>query len=206
LRGAVDNLKRLDTGEGSWLPNATATYGTALVLAGQSTEARRVLEESLRSGKVAGPSLADTHNALGLSALSSNDAAGALEHFQKALETAGPPEAPTRIRAAAVLGAGMAQLELGKLKEAEQTLQAADAAYRQIYQLPTPALADVQVARGRVAMLEGRADDAAKLFTQADEFWQHYEAKSRWAREASQWRQRQAVQAAKNRARPTGSE
>jgi eukaryotic-like serine/threonine-protein kinase len=203
LRGAVHDLKRLDTGEGSWLPNATATYGTALVLAGQNTEARRVLQESLSSGKVAGPSLADTHNALGLSALSSNDAAGALEHFQKALETAGPPEAPTRIRAAAVLGAGMAQLELGKLQEAEQTLQAADAAYRKIYQLPTPALADVQVARGRVAMLEGRADDAAKLFTEADEFWQHYEAKSRWAREASQWRQRQA---ATNRARPAGSE
>jgi len=204
LRGAVQDLKRLDTGEGSWLPNATATYGTALVLAGQNAEARRVLQESLSSGKVAGPSLADTQNALGLCALSSNDAAGALEHFQKALETAGPADPPTRIRAAAVLGAGMAQLELGKLKEAEQTLQQADAAYRKIYQLPTPALADVQVARGRVAMLEGRADDAAKLFTEADEFWQRYEAKSRWAREASQWREQQAAQSTTNRSRPAG--
>jgi len=151
-----------------------------------------VLQESLSSGKAAGPALADTHNALGLSALSSNDAAGALEQFQKALETAGPPEPPTRIRAAAVLGAGMAQLELGKLKEAEKTLQEADAAYRKIYQLPTPALADVQVARGRVAMLEGRANDASKLFSEADEFWRKYDAKSRWAREASQWRERPA--------------
>jgi hypothetical protein len=206
LRGAVNDLQRLDTGEGSWLPNATATYGTALVLAGQNAEAQRVLQESLSSGKAAGPALADTQNALGLSALSSNDAAGALEHFQKALETAGPPEAPTRIRAAAVLGAGMAQLELGKLQEAEQTLQEADAAYRKIYQLPTPALADVQVARGRVAMLEGRADDAAKLFTAADEFWQRYEAKSRWAREASQWRERQAAQKTTRETRPAGSE
>ena len=206
LRGAVNDLQRLDTGEGSWLPNATATYGTALVLAGQNAEAQRVLQESLSSGKAAGPALADTQNALGLSALSSNDAAGALEHFQKALETAGPPEAPTRIRAAAMLGAGMAQLELGKLQEAEQTLQEADAAYRKIYQLPTPALADVQVARGRVAMLEGRADDAAKLFTAADEFWQRYEAKSRWAREASQWRERQAAQKTTRETRPAGSE
>ena len=206
LRGAVNDLQRLDTGEGSWLPNATATYGTALVLAGQNAEAQRVLQESLSSGKAAGPALADTQNALGLSALSSNDAAGALGHFQKALETAGPPEAPTRIRAAAVLGAGMAQLELGKLQEAEQTLQEADAAYRKIYQLPTPALADVQVARGRVAMLEGRADDAAKLFTAADEFWQRYEAKSRWAREASQWRERQAAQKTTRETRPAGSE
>ena len=206
LRGAVNDLQRLDTGEGSWLPNATATYGTALVLAGQNAEAQRVLQESLSSGKAAGPALADTQNALGLSALSSNDAAGALEHFQKALETAGPPEAPTRIRAAAVLGAGIAQLELGKLQEAEQTLQEADAAYRKIYQLPTPALADVQVARGRVAMLEGRADDAAKLFTAADEFWQRYEAKSRWAREASQWRERQAAQKTTRETRPAGSE
>jgi eukaryotic-like serine/threonine-protein kinase len=206
LRGAVDDLKRLDTGEGSWLPNATATYGTALVLAGQNAEARRVLQASLSSGKAAGPALADTRNALGLSALSSNDAAAALEHFQKALETAGPPDPPTRIRAAAVLGAGMAQLELGKLKEAEQTLQEADAAYRKIYQLPTPALADVQVARGRVAMLEGRADDAAKLFTAADEFWQRYAAKSRWAREASQWRERQAAQATNSPSRPAGNE
>jgi serine/threonine-protein kinase len=206
LRGAVDDLKRLDTGEGSWLPNATATYGTALVLAGQTAEARRVLQASLSSGKAAGPALADTQNALGLSALSSNDAAEALEHFQKALATAGPPDPPTRIRAAAVLGAGLAQLELGKLKEAEQTLQEADAAYRKIYQLPTPALADVQVARGRVAMLEGRADDAAKLFTAADEFWQRYAAKSRWAREASQWRERQAAHATSNRPRPAGNE
>ena len=206
LRGAVNDLQRLDTGEGSWLPNATATYGTALVLAGQNAEAQRVLQESLSSGKAAGPALADTQNALGLSALSSNDAAGALGHFQKALETAGPPEAPTRIRAAAMLGAGMAQLELGKLQEAEQTLQEADAAYRKIYQLPTPALADVQVARGRVAMLEGRADDAAKLFTAADEFWQRYEAKSRWAREASQWRERQAAQKTTRETRPAGSE
>ena len=206
LRGAVNDLQRLDTGEGSWLPNATATYGTALVLAGRNAEAQRVLQESLSSGKAAGPALADTQNALGLSALSSNDAAGALGHFQKALETAGPPEAPTRIRAAAVLGAGMAQLELGKLQEAEQTLQEADAAYRKIYQLPTPALADVQVARGRVAMLEGRADDAAKLFTAADEFWQRYEAKSRWAREASQWRERQAAQKTTRETRPAGSE
>jgi eukaryotic-like serine/threonine-protein kinase len=202
LRPAVADLKRLDTGEGSWLPNATATYGTALALAGQTAEAKRVLLASLNTGKVAGPALADTHNGLGLSALNSNDAAAALEHFQKALETAGPPDPPSRIRAAAVLGAGTAQLELGKLKEAEQTLQQADAAYRKIYQLPTPALADVQVARGRVAMLEGRADDASQLFTEADEFWRGYEAKSRWAREASQWRERQAAA----RGRPAGRE
>ena len=193
LRSAVDDLKRLDTGEGSWLPNATATYGTALALSEQTAEAQRVLQESLDTGKVAGPALADTHNGLGLSALSGGKAAAALDHFQKALETAGPPDPPSRIRAAAVLGAGMAQLELGKLQEAEKTLQEADAAYRKIYQLPTPALADVQVARGRVAMLEGRADEASALFAEADEFWRSYEAKSRWARQAAQWRERQAA-------------
>jgi eukaryotic-like serine/threonine-protein kinase len=197
LRTAVEDLKRLDTGEGSWLPNATATYGTALILAGQTAEARRVLQASLDTAKVAGPALADTHNGLGWSALSNKDAAAALDHFQKALEAAGPPDPPSRIRAAALLGAGTAQLELGKLKEAEQTLQAADAAYRKIHQLPTPALADVQVARGRVALRAGRVDDATRLFTEADEFWRGYAAKSRWAREASQWRQR---------ARPAGSE
>lgn len=193
LRPAVEDLKRLDTGEGSWLPNATATYGTALALAGQTAEAQRVLQESLHTGKVAGPALADTHNGLGLSALNSGNFTAALDHFHKALETAGPPEPPSRIRAAAVLGAGMAQVELGKLKEAEQTLQEADAAYRKIFRLPTPALADVQVARGRVAMLEGRANDASALFTEADEFWRGYEAKSRWARDAAQWRERQAA-------------
>src|SRR4030095_4206984 len=96
-------------------------------------------------------------------------------------------------RAAAVLGAGTAQLELGKLKEAEQTLQEADAAYRKIYQLPTPALADVQIARGRVAMLEGRAADASALFAQADEFWRGYQTQSRWARGAGPWGARPAA-------------
>jgi serine/threonine protein kinase len=193
LRTAVDDLQRLDTGEGSWVPNATATYGIALAFAGQTAEAQRVLQASLKSGKVAGPVLADTHNGLGISALNSRNAAAALDHFQKALETAGPPDPPSRIRAAAVLGAGMAQLELGKLEEAEQSLQEADAAYRKIHQLPTPALADVQVARGRVAMLEGRTEDASQLFTEADEFWRRYASKSRWAREASHWRERQAT-------------
>ncbi|HEY6984695.1 MAG TPA: tetratricopeptide repeat protein, partial [Rhodanobacteraceae bacterium] len=139
LRPAVEDLKRLDTSEGSWVPNATATYGTALALAGQTSEAQRVLQASLDTGKVAGPALADTHNGLGLSALNGNNAAAALEHFQKALENAGPAEQPSRIRAAAILGAGIAQLQLGKLQEAEQTLRDADAAYRKIYQLPTPA-------------------------------------------------------------------
>jgi tetratricopeptide (TPR) repeat protein len=92
-----------------------------------------------------------------------------------------------------VLGAGRAQLELGKLEEAEQSLQEADAAYRKIHQLPTPALADVQLARGRVAMLEGRMEQASQLFAEADDFWRRYEPKSRWAREASQWRARQAA-------------
>jgi tetratricopeptide (TPR) repeat protein len=193
LRTAVDDLQRLDTGEGSWAPNATATYGIALALAGQTAEAQRVLQASLNSGKVAGSVLADTHNGLGLSALNSRNATAALDHFQKALESAGPPDPPSRIRAAAVLGAGTAQLELGKLREAEQSLQEADAAYRKIHQMPTPALADVQVARGRVAMLEGRTEDASQLFTAADEFWRRYESNSRWAREASQWRERQAA-------------
>lgn len=193
LRPAVEDLKRVDTGEGSWLPNATATYGTALALAGQTAEAQRVLHQSLNTGKVAGPALADTHNGLGLSALSANNAEAALEHFQTALRDAGPAEPPSRIRAAAVLGAGVAQLELGRLKEAEQTLREADATYRKIYQLPTPALADVQLARGRVAMLEGRSKDASALFAEADGFWRRYDAKSRWAREASQWRERLAA-------------
>ena len=88
LRTAVEDLQRLDTGEGSWLPNATATYGIALALAGQTTEAQRVLQASLKSGKVAGPVLADTHNGLGFSALeNSRNAAAALDHFQKALAT-----------------------------------------------------------------------------------------------------------------------
>ena len=198
LRTAVDDLKRLDIGEGSWLPNATATYGMALALAGQTSEAQRVLQASLNSGKVAGPALADTYNGLGLSALNNSDAALALGYFQRALETAGPPDPPSRIRAAAVLGAGRAQLELGRLKEAEQSLQEAEAAYRKIHQLPTPALADVQVARGRVAMLEGRTEEASQLFTEADEFWRGYESQSRWAHEASQWRERQAANAARS--------
>jgi tetratricopeptide (TPR) repeat protein len=193
LRPAIEDLKRVDAGEGSWVPNATATYGTALALAGQTAEAQRVLQASLNTGKVAGAALADTHNGLGLSALNSSNAATALEHFRKALETAGPADPPSRIRAAALLGAGIAQLELGKLSEAEQMLRDADAAYHKIYQLPTPALADVQVARGRVAMQEGRSKDASALFAQADEFWRGYEAKSRWAREASQWRERLAA-------------
>ena len=151
LRSAVADVKRLDTGEASWLPHATATYGTALALAGMTKEARHVLQQSLDSGTLAGPALAETHNGLGLTALNSKDPSTALQHFRRALETAGPADPPARIRAAALFGAGVSQLELGRLREADETLAQAEAAYRKVHQMPTPALAEVLAARDRLA-------------------------------------------------------
>jgi tetratricopeptide (TPR) repeat protein len=184
LRKAVADLKRADTGEGSWLPSATATLGNALALSGQAAEAQHVLRANLEIEGIAGSALADTHNGLGFAALE-RDAHAALAHFQEALKNAGPADSPSRIRAAALLGLGLANLAAGRLDEAEQALTQADAAHAKLFGRMTPSQAEVMLARARIALVQERKDEAAKLIGAAHEFWQSHDPTSERARETA---------------------
>jgi serine/threonine-protein kinase len=187
LRESTAVLKRLDTTEASWWPNAMATYGAALALGGQATQAEHVLKESIASGKAKGTALGEAHNGLGFLALQRGDPQAAAASYQQGLELSGPEEPPTRTRATALTGLGRAQLELHNLDKAETTLQQADVVTHKLYQRTVPAIADVAVARGRVALQQQRKADALKLFAEADKFWSDFAPTSRWAGEAAYW-------------------
>jgi hypothetical protein len=54
-------------------------------------------------------------------------------------------------------------------------------------------LMDVEVARGRVALEQGRTSDALPLFADADKFWSDFAPTTRWAGEAAYWHGRALV-------------
>jgi serine/threonine protein kinase len=193
LEQATADLKKLDTNEASWWPNSIATYGIALALAGKSDAAERVVREGLSSGIARGSGLADLHNGLGLIALNRGDAQSAVTEYQQALELSGSEGTPTRQRAAAQIGLGLAQLGLKDPAAADKVLQQAEATNHKLYQRTTPSLMDVEVARGRVALEQGRTSDALPLFADADKFWSDFAPTTRWAGEAAYWHGRALV-------------
>jgi serine/threonine-protein kinase len=198
LGQSTADLKKLDTTEASWWPNGMATYGMALVLDGQDAAAERVVREVLDSGKARGSAASDSHNDLGLIALHRNDAKSAASEFQQALELSGPDTTPTRQRAAALLGLGLAQLASNDFATAESSLQQAEAVNRKLYQREVPQLADIAIARGRVALGQQRDADSLSLFAAADKFWNEFAPTTRWAGEAAYWHGRALLTAGQN--------
>lgn len=190
LAAAVAEIRRLDTTGTAWLTNAVSAHGNALVLAGRIDEAERVLSANLQSA-AAGPALADSHNGLGAVMLARADLAAARVNFAKARELSaqGPP---SRVRVAALAGLGEVELAGGNAAAASEMLLAAQAEQEKVAQRATPVLIDILVARGRLAMAQGRREEAAQLFGQVDEFWQAFAPDSRQAREAALLKRRAA--------------
>ncbi|HEY4368527.1 MAG TPA: protein kinase [Steroidobacteraceae bacterium] len=203
LEQATKDLKRLDTNEASWWPNAIATYAIALALDGRAAEAQRTVSEGLASGKARGPAAADLHNGLGMIAMQQGDPKAAITEYQQALQLSGPEEPPTRQRAAALSGLGLSQLAMHDLDRADATLQQAEAVNRKLYRRMTPAIADGLLARGRVAAEQKRIGDALALFDTADAYWRDFAPTSRWAGEAAYWHGR-ALLAANRHAEALG--
>ena len=88
-------------------------------------------------------------------------------------------------RARVLTGLGLAQLELGSLNDATESLGQARALFRSEQQRITPHHADALVGLGRVHMALGDPDTAVGLLEQADDFWRGFDAQSRWAGEAA---------------------
>ncbi|HEY5808739.1 MAG TPA: protein kinase [Povalibacter sp.] len=184
LQTAVADIRRLDTTGTPWLANATSSFGNALVLAGRTGEAVRVLQGNLAS-KPTGPAVADSYNGLGFAALSRKDATSAKEAFDKALELASAAP-PSRVLVSALLGLGTAQLGAGELAAADETLRKAESTQTALVRQPTPVLADILIARGRLALAQGQRDSARELFSRVDQFWREFAPQSQHAVTAAQ--------------------
>jgi tetratricopeptide (TPR) repeat protein len=190
LQASIADLRRLDSTGGAWIGNATSTYGNALIFLGRENDAERTLTRAI-ADKVTGPAMPDSYNGLGFVALSRKDAVTAKRNFEKSLElTAQTP--PSRVIVNALLGLGLAQLESGQLQEADTTLAKAESTQNGLVTRPTPVLMDIEIARGRVALAQGKRSEAAILFSKADEYWRSVAPTSRWAREAAEWKGRVA--------------
>lgn len=96
---------------------------------------------------------------------------------------------PARIRdrAGAMVEAGLAYLALGELEAAETQFDSADAILADLLLDETPLVADLWVARGRLALLNLNPSVALDVLQQADAFWNGVDAESRWAGEVAYW-------------------
>jgi serine/threonine-protein kinase len=189
LRRAIALEKEHDKGKGSWLPLAQSDYGIALALSGRMSEAKAVLDESLivAQTSAATGALATVCNAFGLLQQLRFEWAKSEISFRKALEHSGEIVPVPKFRTDALLGMGVAKLELGQPADAEQWLRQADTAARGTYVNLTPLRADIAMHLGRALLAQEKVPAARELLTAASNYWQGYDATDRSAGEAAYW-------------------
>jgi tetratricopeptide (TPR) repeat protein len=90
-------------------------------------------------------------------------------------------------RAQALLGIGVAKLELGNAAEAEDWIGRADAAARVTFVKLVPLRSDIALHLGRAQLAQKKFDAARDSFATADTYWQTHDPKHRCAGEAAYW-------------------
>ena len=189
LRRAIALEKEHDKGKGSWLPLAQSDYGIALALSGRMSEAKAVLDENLplAEASAATGALPSAWNAIGqLQQLQFRWADSEIS-FRKALEHTTESVPVQKFRTDAILGIGIARLELGHPTDAEQWLRQADTAARATYINLTPWRADISMHLGRALLVQKDLAAARKLLSTANNYWQGFDASNRSAGEAAYW-------------------
>jgi tetratricopeptide (TPR) repeat protein len=181
--------KQHDKGKGSWLPMAQCDYGIALALSGRMAEAKAVLDENLTVAKASAAvgALSSAWNAIGFVQQLELEWADSEASFRQALEhsTETPPISKFRIEA--LLGIGVARLELGHAADAEKWLRQADEAARGTYINFIPLRADISVNLGRALLAQENVAAAREAFAAADSYWRGFDASNRSAGEAAYW-------------------
>jgi tetratricopeptide (TPR) repeat protein len=189
LRAAIVLEKEHDTGKGSWLPLAQGDYGIALALSGRMSEAKAALDENLpvAQASAAVGALSSAWNAIGLFQQLQFQWADSEDSFRRALEHSTETAPVPRFRTDALLGIGVARLELGQPADAEKWLRQADAAARSTYINFIPLRADIAMNLGRALLAQGNVPAAREAFAAADNYWRGFDASNRSAGEAAYW-------------------
>jgi serine/threonine protein kinase len=200
LRAAIALEKEHDRGKGSWLPMAQSDYGIALALSGRMSEARSVLSENLSLAKTSAATgaLPSAWNAIGLSQQLQFQWAESEHSFRKALEHTADSDPNQRFRTDAMLGLGIARLELGHPQEAEQWLRQAEAAGRATFVNLMPFRADILMHLGRALLAQKKPAAAREALATADNYWRGFDASNRSAGEAAYWLAQAHLAAAAN--------
>jgi tetratricopeptide (TPR) repeat protein len=189
LRQAVESGKKYDTGRGSWLPVAQAEYAHALARSGNLGEADRVLAEALPFAKESKTQsdLAMTYNAFGLVKQYRNQWSESEQAYRQAMELTPSTGVAQKVRSEAILGVGIALLEMGNAAEAESFFRQADEAASRNFLKMMPLRADITLNLGRSLLAQKKLDAARESFAIADAYWRGYDASNHSAGEAAYW-------------------
>jgi serine/threonine protein kinase len=189
LSRAVKLGEEFDTGKGTFVLLAKADYGAALAIAGRFEEAARVLNAAMPLAKEnpTTSNLASVMNALGLMKQLQFRWAESEAAFRTALEHTSSSDANQKFRAEALLGIGVARLELGQPAEAEDWIRQADAAARMTFLNFVPLRAEIAVQSGRTLLAQKKVPAARESLAAADDYWRGFDANNRGAGEAAYW-------------------
>jgi len=186
---AIEFTKEHDTGKRSWLAIVQSEYGAALALSGKFDEADRLLQSTapLARESAATGSLASNLNAIGLSRQLQSQWAGSEQVYRESLEATNDDFALARYRGEALLGIGVARLELGQAADAENWLRQAEESQRRHFVGMTPLRADIAMNIGRALFARGNFAAANEAFGAANDYWRGYDATNRGAGLAAYW-------------------
>jgi serine/threonine-protein kinase len=189
LRHAVELEKQYDTGKGSWLALAQSDLGAALASSGRFEEADRLLQATLPLAKESSRegSLASTWNSIGLSRQLQSRWVEGERAFREALAATREADSNQQYRAEALLGIGVARLELGQASEAERWLRQADESARKTFLGMMPLRADIMLALGRALLAQQKVTEANEAFVVANAYWRGYDPEHPCASTAAHW-------------------
>jgi tetratricopeptide (TPR) repeat protein len=189
LREAIELARRYDTGKGSWILLAQSDYGAALALSGRFDEADRLLEATLPLARESAKldSVPSTWNAIGLSRQSQSQWAESERAFREALGYTKASDGNQKQRAEALLGIGIARLELGDAADAEGWFRQADESVRKTFLGMMPLRADIEMNLGRALLAQGKNSAAMAPLAAANDYWLDFDATNRCAGLAAYW-------------------
>ena len=90
-------------------------------------------------------------------------------------------------RASAMVEAALAYLAQGDPNAAQAQLESAEVIFANLLVADTPVVADLYMARGRIALSNGDLSSALDHFRRADDVWKRLDPESRWSGVAAFW-------------------
>ena len=166
----------------------TVHRGRELALLGRLEEARRELEWVVdRYGRRGSSTLSTPLHQLGFVARLEGRAAEAAALQERALESIRPGPRARRASARILVELGLARLTARDRPGAGEALNEAAAIYEEKFAARAPEYADTLIGLGRIALDDGRPEEAARRFETAQAYWRDLDAQSRWAGEAHFW-------------------
>ena len=114
--------------------------------------------------------------------------AEAIPWFERAIAAATDGPFDRNDRAIALAEIGLARLELGDTRAAEEAFAKSETVFNQFQrQFVTPARVDLLIGTARAQMQRREFAAALPALQRADAFWRDFSPDSRWAGEASLW-------------------